>query len=940
MQSRSSSLLPLLAAALLVGSGLVLSCGGGDGTSNEGSISLSVSPTSASVQQGGSVQVTGTITRSGGFSGTVSFAVSGSIPTGLTGSVGTISTSGNVSTATITLQTTAATPAGTYPITVTGSGSGVSSSSVTFTLTVTAAPVGSYTLTLNPATTTVTQGSNTTVTVNINRTNFPAGVTLTAENLPNGVTASFNPVSPVTANSTVLTLTASATATTGTTNVTIRGSTPGLGPENAAAVVADQTVTLTLTVNASTGGGSFTLSAAPATLSFAQGGNGSSTITINRTGGFAGDVALSVTGQVTNMTASVTPTSTTGNTATLNVTTTSGVAAGNVTLTITGTSGSITQTTTVTVTITAAGSFTLSAAPATLSFAQGGNGSSTITINRTGGFAGDVALSVTGQVTNMTATVTPTSTTGNTATLNVTTTSGVAAGNVTLTITGTSGAITQTTTVTVTITAAGSFTLSAAPATLSFAQGGNGSSTITINRTGGFAGNVALSVTGQIANMTATITPTSTTGTTATLNVTTTGAVATGLVTLTITGTSGSITQTTTVAVTVTSTGGGGNVTVSFAACAVSGQAIWFAGNNNGTWTQVTGVANVYTFSVSGGKGGYAYVTQNGSNFTTTVIYLTQTELTSGTINICGTATPPTGRTVTGTAAGFGAGLFTAVNVAFGGSFATASPGVPGFTLQNVANGAQDLVMWRSDLIAGPSASDRGLIERGLNPANNQLGTKDMTGGTSFAAATGTATITGLIGGENITGGMSYAVGPSCFTGSLYSFLTGSASQPIFGVPAANQMGTDFHSFSVFTSSGTPPAISGRTHIESFHTLGNRTIDLAPNFTGTVSIVTAPYKALQVAGTIPTAYNNSAASLTYYTQDGTKSVAITASPGWIGGTALTLGFADLTAQGYLAAWATTGTVTYTASVAGFANFVNTFCAEGATVRTAFFSGQM
>ena len=839
MQSRTFSLVSLVGVAILAGSGLVLSCGGGDGTSNEGAISLSVSPTSASVQQGGSVQVTGTITRSGGFSGTVSFAVSGSIPTGLTGSVGTISTSGNVSTATITLQTTSATPAGTYPITVTGSGSGVTSSSVTFTLTVTAAPVGSYTLSLTPPSATLTQGGNTTVTVNINRTNFPAGVTMTAENLPSGVTASFNPVSPVTANSTVLTLTATGTATTGTTNVTIRGSTPGLGPENAAAAVADQTVTLSLTVNPSSGGGSFTLSASPPTLTFAQGGNGTSTITVNPTGGFSGTVALSVTGQSANMTATVSPTSTT-----------------------------------------------------------------------------------------------------NTSTLTVTTTSGVAAANVTLTITGTSGAITQTTTVTVTITAAGSFTLSATPPTLSFAQGGNGSSTININRTGGFAGNVALSVTGQVANMTATVTPTSTTGTTATLNVTTTGAVAAGLVTLTITGTSGSITQTTTVAVTVTSTGGGGNVTVSFAACAVSGQAIWFAGLNGSTWTQITGVANVYSFSVNQSKGGYAYVTQNGSNFTTTVIYLTQTELTSGTINICGTTTPPTGRTVTGTAAGFGAGLFTSVNVAFGGAFATASSGVPGFTLQNVANGAQDLVMWRSDLIAGPSASDRGLIERALNPANNQLGTKDMTGGTSFAAATATATITGLVGGETITGGMSYAVGPSCFTGSLYSFLTGSASQPMFGVPAGSQAGTDFHQFSIFTSSGNPPAISGRTHTESFNTLANRTIALAANFTGTVSIVTAPYKALQVTGTIPTGYTNAAASLTYFTQDGTKAVAITASPGWIGGSALTLGFADLTAQGYLAAWGPTGTVNYTAAVAGFANFVNTFCAEGAIVRTAFFSGQM
>jgi hypothetical protein len=476
---------------------------------------------------------------------------------------------------------------------------------------------------------------------------------------------------------------------------------------------------------------------------------------------------------------------------------------------------------------------------------------------------------------------------------------------------------------------------------VSFAQGAGSSSTININRTGGFAGSVALAVTGQPANLTATLNPTSTTTNSSTLTITTTGAVATGNYTLTITGTAtGLANQTTTVAVTVTGTGGGGNVTVSFAACAVTGQPIWFAGLNGSTWTQITGVGNVYSFTVNQSKGGYAYVTQNGTNFTTSVIYLTQTELTSGTFNVCGTGTVPTGRTVTGTAAGFGGGLFTTVSVAYGGSFASASAGVPGFTLQNAALGANDLVMWRTDLIAGPSASDRGLIERGLNPANNQLGTKDMTGATSFAAATATATITGVVGGESITGGMAYAVGAACQFGNLYSFLTGSASQPIFGVPTGSQAGTDFHIFSVFTTSGTPPTFSGRTHTESFHTLGNRTIALAPNFTGTVSIITAPYKVLQVTGTIPAAYNNAAASMTYLNADGSRAVAITASPGWIGGTALTLGFADLTAQGYLAAWGTTATVNYTAAVSGFSNFTTSFCSEGATTRTAFFAGQM
>jgi hypothetical protein len=173
----------------------------------------------------------------------------------------------------------------------------------------------------------------------------------------------------------------------------------------------------------------------------------------------------------------------------------------------------------------------------------------------------------------------------------------------------------------------------------------------------------------------------------------------------------------------------------------------------------------------------------------------------------------------------------------------------------------------------------------------------------------------------------------------LYAFLTGSASQPMFGVPAGPQVATDFHVFSVFTSTGTFPTTTGRTHTETFHTLANRTFALAPNYTGTVSTVTAPYKALSISSTIPAAYG-SGATLTYFTTDGSRAVAITASPGWIGGANLVMGFLDLTAQGYQTVWGPTGTVNYNAAVAGFANFTNTQCAEGVIVRTAFFSGQM
>ncbi len=591
--------------------------------------------------------------------------------------------------------------------------------------------------------------------------------------------------------------------------------------------------------------------------------------------------------------------------------------------------------------MTAAGNYTLSATPATLSFAQGAGGTSTININRTGGFTGSVALAVTGQPANMTASMSPTPTTANSSTLTITTTAAVAAGSYTLTITGTfAGLGDQTTTVAVTVTAAGNYTLSATPTTLSFAQGAGGTSTININRTGGFAGSVALAVTGQPANMTASMSPTPTTANSSTLTITTTGSVATGSYTLTITGTATGLTnQTTTVGVTVTGSGGGGNVTVDFTACTATTRAIWFAGNSNGTWTAVTGANNVYSFNVSGGRGGYAYVTQNGTNFDVIVQYLTQAELTGGTITQCGTGTPVAGKTIMGSVSG-PSGFTQNVFIALGGSFATASQFQPNFTLQNVADGANDLVAWMSDVIAGPSTSDRGLFMRAINPANNSnIGVLNMTGGSSFAAATATATLTGFNGGDMISTSMSYLLGAACRSAILYAGQGGSASLPIFGVPAGQQLATDFHQLVVTAATGTT---SFRSVIDVFHTLANRAVALGPAITGTVTSLGGNYKRLQVVSTLPAEYQSSA-TFQYNNGDGSRVVSISASFGWIGGTSLTLGLDNFTGlAGWLDSYApgSAASVNWTLSEAGFSNFTTSLCSEGARIRTGALTGTM
>jgi hypothetical protein len=206
------------------------------------SFSLSLSPATVSVQQGGQGTSTVTVTRGGGFTGAVALTATGA-PTGMTVSFNPASATGTTSTATV--QTTAAVAVGNHTITVRGNATGLSEQTATLTVAVSAAP-GSFTLALNPTSLTVPQGASGNTTVTITRSgSFTGAVNLTATGLPNGVTASFNPAA-VTGTTSTLTLTASASATTGAANLTVTGAGTG---------VSNQTATLGLTVQTGGGGG-------------------------------------------------------------------------------------------------------------------------------------------------------------------------------------------------------------------------------------------------------------------------------------------------------------------------------------------------------------------------------------------------------------------------------------------------------------------------------------------------------------------------------------------------------------------------------------------------------------------------------------------------------------------------------------------------------------
>jgi subtilase family serine protease len=197
----------------------------------------------------------------------------------------------------------------------------------------------------------------------------------------------------------------------------------------------------------------FSLSASPSSLSIAQGGSGSSTITSTVSGGFDGSIALTASGQPSGVTVSFNPTSITGaGTSTMNITVASSTATGTYTITVTGTSGSTVETTTVSLTVTGTSpSFTISASPSTITVARSSSGSSTISTTISGGFNAAITLSASGEGSLQTVSFSPNPIAApgaGTSTMTVTVGRNARLGDHTITIKGTGGGISHTTTVT------------------------------------------------------------------------------------------------------------------------------------------------------------------------------------------------------------------------------------------------------------------------------------------------------------------------------------------------------------------------------------------------------------------------------------------------------------------------------------------------------------
>jgi len=461
------------------------------------------------LKPGSSATSTITITNAGGFSGSVNFAVTSALPSGVTASFSPNPTTGST---VLTLTADPATSVGNQAITITGT-SGTVTASIDVTVSV---HLPTFTLRALPNGVGINQAASGTSKIVVQPLyGFTDVVNFSASGLPSGVTAAFAPASAT--DSTTLTLTTSSSATPGTYTVTVTGTSGNI----------TTTTTLSLTVY----GPSFTLSSG-GTVNVGLGASGNTYVYVYGQYGFTGSVNLTLAGLPAGVTAFITPNPTTGNSS-ITFSAANTTAVGQYVVTVTGTSGSLSASTTINLGIYAP-TFTLSGA-GSANVGQGGSTTSYLYVNPQYGFTGSVNLSVAGLPSGVTATWSPNPTTGY-STLTLAAASTAATGQYNLTITGTYGTQTATTSLTLGVFVP-SFTLSTAYSA-TVGQGTSTTSYVYVNPQYGFTGSVNLSASGLPAGVTATFSPNPSTGYSV-LTLQASSAAATGQYTVTITGTSG-----------------------------------------------------------------------------------------------------------------------------------------------------------------------------------------------------------------------------------------------------------------------------------------------------------------------------------------------------------------------------------------------------------------
>ena len=462
--------------------------------------SLSLSPGTITINPGGSGRITATIVRESGFTGSVTLALTSSLPSGVTASItnpGTGNTGYIDLTAAVSCQLVT-----NASIRVQAQSTSAAAVENTFSLT-TAKPPGIRSLSLSPGTITINPGGSGRITATIVReSGFTGSVTLALmSSLPSGVTASIT--NPGTGNTGYIDLTAGASCQL-VTNASIR-----VQAQSTSAAAVENTFSLTTAKPP----GIRSLSLSPGTITINPGGSGRITATIVRESGFTGSVTLALMSSLpSGVTASITNPGT-GNTGYIDLTAGAScqlVTNASIRVQAQSTSAAAVESTFSLTTAKPPGIQSLSLSPGTITINPGGSGRITATIVRESGFTGSVTLALMSSLpSGVTASITNPGT-GNTGYIDLTAGTScqlVSGAVIRVQAQSTSAAAVESTFSLTTAKPPGIQSLSLSPGTITINPGGSGRITATIVRESGFTGSVTLALMSSLpSGVTASIT--------------------------------------------------------------------------------------------------------------------------------------------------------------------------------------------------------------------------------------------------------------------------------------------------------------------------------------------------------------------------------------------------------------------------------------------------
>jgi hypothetical protein len=331
-------------------------------------ITLSTSPASSlSIARGGTAIVQVTISRSGGFTGEVTVSAE-DLP--LDVSAPTIKIASSATTGTITLTAKSGAPiVSAKSIRIVATGQGLDDRTKSMTVAVGSAP--EFTLTTTAATASITPGGTAAIAVKVARTGgFSGSVTVTAENLPSGVSATSSSVTIGSSGTGTITLKADVGAAAGTKSITIRGTGAG---------VTEKTASVALTVSTAP---SFTLHTSPTSVTVSPAFPKEVNVSVVRGTGFTGSVSVSVEGLPTGVTAPGATIFSSQNGVNITFSATSSAKAGTYTVTVKAKAGTIEQTKSLALTIPEGAGYSFTITPNPISISPGGKATFTVNITR------------------------------------------------------------------------------------------------------------------------------------------------------------------------------------------------------------------------------------------------------------------------------------------------------------------------------------------------------------------------------------------------------------------------------------------------------------------------------------------------------------------------------------------------------------------------------